>query len=391
VHAIFNFFSSLKLTVVTLFMSLVLVFVGTLAQVKLGLYIAQEKYFSSLFVFWGPRDSDWQIPVWPGGYLLGAILLLNLVAAHIKRFEFSRKKFGIFIVHAGLILMFLGQFTTQILQVESVMAIPAGGSKNYSESIKRSELAVIDVTDADKDKVVSIPERVLAKKVGYEIRVPELPFAIKVKSFLLNSTPGKFEFGKGFQFASEPRAIKMNERDIPATTFEVVADGASKGQYTVSNWLCEEGLLASIQRQLGGKLPPGLTEPQTYTHNGRKYVFVMRQQRFYKPFTITLLKFNFDRYLGTNIPKNYSSRIRIQRPGTGEDREVLIYMNNPLRYWGETYYQQSFSRDETGTVLQVVNNPSWLTPYVACVMVGLGLIIQFLMHLVGFAKKRKVA
>ena len=38
--------------------------------------------------------------------------------------------------------------------------------------------------------------------------------------------------------------------------------------------------------------------------------------------------------------------------------------------------------------LQVVRNPSWLTPYVACVMVAAGLVIQFLSHLVGFAKKR---
>src|SRR3954470_14861303 len=121
VMGFFKFFSSLRLTVVTLSMALVLVFVGTLAQVKMGLYLAQEKYFSSLFVFWGPQDAKWQIPVWPGGYLLGAILLLNLVAAQISRFHFSAKKFGIYIIHLGLIFMFLGQFTTQLLQVESFM------------------------------------------------------------------------------------------------------------------------------------------------------------------------------------------------------------------------------------------------------------------------------
>jgi hypothetical protein len=92
--------------------------------------------------------------------------------------------------------------------------------------------------------------------------------------------------------------------------------------------------------------------------------------------------------LGTKIPKNFSSRVEIKRPDTGEDREVLIYMNNPLRYSGETYYQASFFPDDSGTILQVVRNPSWLTPYVACVMVAAGLLIQFLSHLVGFAKKR---
>ena len=81
--------------------------------------------------------------------------------------------------------------------------------------------------------------------------------------------------------------------------------------------------------------------------------------------------------------------MRVQRPDTGEDREVLIYMNNPLRYAGETYYQASFDTDNQGTVLQVVRNPSWLTPYFSCVLVGAGLVVQFLTHLAGFAAKRK--
>ena len=66
-------------------------------------------------------------------------------------------------------------------------------------------------------------------------------------------------------------------------------------------------------------------------------------------------------------------------------------MNNPLRYWGETYYQASYDPDNQGTVLQVVRNPSWLTPYFSCVLVGGGLTLHFLMHLVRFARKRRTA
>ena len=95
-------------------------------------------------------------------------------------------------------------------------------------------------------------------------------------------------------------------------------------------------------------------------------------QRFYKPFSLHLVEFKHDRYPGTDIPKNFSSRVRLQRPDTGEDREVLIYMNNPLRYAGETFYQASFDRDDQGTILQVVRNPSWLTPYFSCVLVAPG-------------------
>ena len=41
------------------------------------------------------------------------------------------------------------------------------------------------------------------------------------------------------------------------------------------------------------------------------------------------------------------------------------------------------------SVLSVVRNPGWLTPYIGCAMVGAGLVIQFLYHLAGFVTKRK--
>jgi hypothetical protein len=36
-----------------------------------------------------------------------------------------------------------------------------------------------------------------------------------------------------------------------------------------------------------------------------------------------------------------------------------------------------------------VRNPSWLTPYVGCIVVAGGLVIQFMIHLVGFLARRK--
>ena len=103
-----------------------------------------------------------------------------------------------------------------------------------------------------------------------------------------------------------------------------------------------------------------------------------------------MVDFRFDRYAGTEIPKNFSSRVRLERPDTGENRELTIRMNEPLRYAGETYFQADWDKtDEKGTVLQVVKNPGWLTPYLACVLVAVGMIWQFLAHLLKFAANRK--
>src|SRR2546423_13999814 len=73
-----DFFSSLRLTVVFLGLGVALVFLGTLAQVDEGLYDAQNRYFRSLLIWWGPHGASWHIPVFPGGYLIGGGLLVNL-------------------------------------------------------------------------------------------------------------------------------------------------------------------------------------------------------------------------------------------------------------------------------------------------------------------------
>jgi cytochrome c biogenesis protein ResB len=112
---------------------------------------------------------------------------------------------------------------------------------------------------------------------------------------------------------------------------------------------------------------------------------------------LTLLKATHTVYPGTDIPKDFRSLVRLDNAATGEKREVEISMNHPLRYGGYTYYQYQMGAGESAqmagvtpfSVLQVVRNPSWLTPYIGCAMVGLGMVIQFMYHLIGFVSKRK--
>src|SRR5580658_229025 len=97
--------TSLRLTVVLLAFAILLVFIGTLAQVDEGLYNAQARYFRQWLIF-GLDLFGWRIPLLlPGGYLIGTMLLLNLICAHIYRFQFAVKKIGIQLAHAGVILL----------------------------------------------------------------------------------------------------------------------------------------------------------------------------------------------------------------------------------------------------------------------------------------------
>lgn len=397
---LFRPLASLRLTLLLLSLSLVLVFLGTMAQEPLGLYLAQARFFQSAFVdlasmvaavkktlqmvgIYLPPSTAAEvlsapgIPIYPGGYLLGSLLLINLVAAHLMRFRFSWKKSGILMVHAGLALLLVGQLATDLLARESAMRLTEGETKSYSESDRRAELAVVDVTHPDRSRVVAVPDSRLQD--GSVHRHPELPFTLKVVRFYPNSmitnrvavpdAPPVSE-GPGTRFApvALPRVTVMDMRDVPSVIVEVSGPQGVIGSYLLTEY---------IER------------PQPIQVGDRNFELSLRLRRHYKDFSLTLLDFRHDKYTGTEIPKNFSSQVRLQNPKTGEDREVLIYMNNPLRYQGLTFYQASFDRaDDRVTILQVVRNPAWLTPYLACVIVGVGLLVQFGIHLFGFLRKR---
>lgn len=375
-----DFFCSLQLTVWLLILSMILVFVATLDQVNLGIWAVQAKYFRSFAVLWQVPDTNVSIPVFPGGYFIGGLLLINLIAAHVYRFSFTWKKSGIQLAHAGLILLLLGELFTGLIAEESFMRLDTGETKHYSESFSANELVLIDHSDPKTDLVVAIPEAVLADRKS--IQHKDLPFRVDVKEFYPNTNlqrVGPFAgprpvatqgLGTGIVMLPEKMTYKPNERNVPGAYVEIVAPEGSQGIWLASQMLAQ---------------------PQTFTYAGKTWELALRQKRTYKPFSLTLLKFSHDKYPGTEIPKNFSSRVRVKSDAGTEDREVLIFMNNPLRHGGYTFYQAGFDNNDTTTVLQVVRNPSWLLPYVACIMMGAGLCIQFGFTLAGFIRKRSAA
>ena len=373
-----GFFVSLKLTIVLLACSMLLVFAATLAQVDLGIWAVQQEYFHSLVAFWhvGPLF----VPL-PGGYLVGGLLLVNLIAAHLYRFKLSWKKTGIVITHFGLILLLVGELLTGLWQEELNMRLDEGQTKNYAESYRHVELSIADITDEKFDDVVVVPEALLADHET--IQHPKLPFRVVTRAYYPNaslvmrgqppaaaggaeSSP-RATAGVGLRIAASPEPItyKQDERNTPAAFVELVGP-----QGPLGTWL------TAVQ----------IPTPQHFEFGGRAYKIALRFKRAYEPFSITLLKFSHDVYPGTDIPKNFSSRVQLHTPDSG-DRDVLIYMNNPLRYAGLTFYQSSYEGEHT-SILQVVRNPSWVLPYVACALIAFGLVFQFGIHLVGFIRKR---
>jgi hypothetical protein len=359
--------TSLKLTIACLGVLMVLVVACTLAQVRLGTLGAVNLYMRSWF-YW-MEVGRLSVPIFPGGALVGLVLMVNLVAAQGRRLELSWRKAGIWIVHAGLILLFVGEFITGGFQVDARLAFEEGETKSFVEVPQEVELAVVDATDPSFDDVYGISERALAR--GGTVAVAGTPLSVRVAAYHRNSQIGEAPpgspgagatqgLGVGLAFRPLPPVTADDRADLSVAVVEVLAGGRSLGTWLASN---------------------AFDQPQAFQAGGRSYTLALRQRREYLPYSLTLKDFRHDVYPGTDIPKNFSSLVQLRNPGDGEDREVLIYMNQPLRYDGKAFFQASFGKGDTLSILQVVENPGWLLPYVSCVLVTLGLLVHFAISL----------
>jgi ABC-type transport system involved in cytochrome c biogenesis permease subunit len=417
VHKVLKPLASLQLTVVLFSLSMLLVFFGTLAQMDYGIWTVVDKYFWSWYVmvpfelfhkflgvFWKeqfPPDS----PAWsgafpfPAGKLLGGLMLLNLLAAHAIRFRLSWKRAGIFLIHSGLILLFVGEFITREFAIEQQMTIDEGSSTNFTIDTRNVELAFVDRSSPTEDRYTVISQRRLrtAAESGERIRHPDLPVDVEVVKYMKNSdlrdvgpgleNPATAGFGKMVIAveAKEEAGVETRQRGDVASAyvrFYHKETGEDLGCYLVSLYISAQGHAEKIK--VGDK----------------EYEVLLRQARYYKPYRVHLDEFRFDRYIGTNKPKNYSSDVRVYDAEGNLVRETRIAMNEPMRYAGETFYQADFDKEtEKTTILQVVKNPGWIdlglfqasVDYIACAVVGIGLVLHFSIYLIQFLMRQPTA
>ena len=388
--SLFQFFSSLKLTVVLLSFSLILIFFGTLDQVQYGIWHTQELYFESFMVVWAfPEHAPlgqhlhWiRIPM-PGGYLLGGMLLINLLAAHFTRFKLSWAKCGIFLIHSGLILLLISELMTDILAVESQMPVDEGGTSNYSQGFRENELVFIDRSHPEHDSVHTIPASLL--KPGKRIDVPNTPLSIRTVRYHGNAEIGRATSGSpaesiatrgaavhmGIIVNPKPETYSEDEINTVTAFIEVIKGEDSLGTWLVSNVMDE-------------RFPPQMVDA-----GDRSFEIALRFTRHYYPFEIELIDFKHEKYPGTEVPFNFSSEVKVTHQDSTKNQKALIYMNHPLRYEGLTFFQASFANQDKTSIFQVVRNPGWLLPYLSVLLMGLGMCAQFGMHFFKFLGKQR--
>jgi hypothetical protein len=147
--------------------------------------------------------------------------------------------------------------------------------------------------------------------------------------------------------------------------------------------------ISSREKRSGVLLYAADRFPTPVSIGGKTVFFSLRRKTHPLPVTVRLLDFKKTEHPGTSKAKSFESRVIISTPELA--REVVISMNKPLRYDDYSFYQSSYSQMEKteASTLAVVQNPGRIIPYIASIVISLGLIIHFTIMLWKFALRKE--
>lgn len=360
---------SLRITVASLLVLLVLTVWGTLYQADHGLYLAQERFYQSWFFLIGGL-----IP-FPGAQLVMTVLFINLVTSMLLLMLRGRLFWGLLVTHLGLFLMLAAGAVTFYLGQEAQLSLAEGSGSNVAVSFQNWELAVFPAADEGRRSISAVDARRL--RPHRTLAIPGTRYALRVETYYRNCEPGREEVADpprsaaGYTSLTPRPPGPQPAEDLPGLVFTLFQDGVEKGTYLLWG---------------GDATPVSLRQGETTLLLG------LRQKRLPLPAVIQLVDFRREMHPGSGIAKSYASQVLV-RTGSEPGRRVLISMNKPLRLQGFTFYQSSFASAPGGreiSTLAVVHNYGRLMPYIATGVTVGGMLLHFTGLLITRLRRRAI-
>ncbi len=376
-------FSSFKLSVGILLGLFILTWLGTLAQVDLGLHAAQKKYFDSWFLvqrLFSIGDWSMALPL-PGGFLLMLMLVVNLVCGGIVRLRRRWDRVGILITHLGIGFLLVAGFVKMYYANEGPLQLFEGDEKAEYSSYYAWEIQLVETMAEGGYREYVIPEDDFID-LGPDNKVTygsdELPFDLVVQHFMTNCQPAQ----KGPMFTvSVPVVDGFYLREMaPGLQAEANLAGVYISVVDPETSLPQEGILWAGES--------GLNETMFgFDAGGTRWGAVLRKRRWPMPFSVRLEYTEKQEHPGTTMPRSFLSDVVVTDAGVTQ--KARIQMNEPLRYKGLVLFQSGWGEMPRGkyTVLAVVQNPSDQWPLWACIIITLGLTIHFSRLLFRYIKR----
>ena len=285
------------------------------------------------------------------------------------------RKAGIVLLHFGVVGLMANELYVTYTNQETRIQFAEGESSSVAVDVRATEFAVLDQSDSEFDDLVAIPESQL--KSGELIEDDRLPFSVRCVKFYNNSemamARSPIEGINGIGRMADVTELSPNTDDavdFASARVELVSkSGESMGTWMVSQLIRDFADTVSV--------------------DGKDYRIGLRFKTEYKPYKLKLNDVKAEYYTGTETPKWFSSNVELTDLKSESKSTHEIWMNNPLRYNGETFYQANYIVDDGTEIsaLQIVKNRGWMIPYICCMFTVVGLAGQFGSSLLAHLKK----
>lgn len=305
---------------------------------------------------------------------------------------------GNVLIHVGVALLMVGQFVFGDRQIEQKVYLSEGETSNVTFMPDQLEIAIIDTSSEKNDAVTVIPDSRIRKALKSDgvIDDPNLPCIVRIDQMMGNSrlesgADAKHKVTVGIGLVQHAVSIPTNggAKSSPnfAAAYVTLLDRQNKQPI--------ETLLLAQELNDGAQMFRGGSDAyERLTLLGKSTEIALRYRKDYKPYKITLEDVTRRDYANSNTPRDYSSVITIHNPETNDKITEKTWMNNPVRFGGETFYQSDYfpvmldtGKLGEGSGLQVVKNAGWVIPYVCCMMVMVGMIAHFSGTFLRFANR----
>jgi len=157
----------------------------------------------------------------------------------------------------------------------------------------------------------------------------------------------------------------------------------------------EERRVSAVKVRLEGKGGKSesdwiaFTDSRAFIVDGGPVAVSYRAPEAALPFRVTLLRFNSDKYPGSNMPATYESFVRVDDPENGPS-EHHISMNHPMHYRGYIFFQASFVEGSPMmSIFSVARAPGLPLVYVGVTLIGAG--VAWMFYLKPYLARRQAA
>jgi len=215
---------------------------------------------------------------------------------------------------------------------------------------------------------------------------------------LFETSPHLFLFGNGVSYFEDgswtTENIKTDESlSLPWMGFEVTLHRVEKSLYPIlrpkailpiqKNSEIVKGNQRAIELEYENKKYYVTDSKPIVLRSNQDFIKVsLQKQKLDLPFEFLLTNFKMDTDPGTNNPASYESFIQLFSGKEGSQNHH-IYMNNPLKHAGFTFYQASYFKTENsghGSVLSANFDPGRPIKYFGSLILVLGTMWHYLIR-----------